>query len=894
MAEPNASRPASARDAMLEAETTAQLARVIIDERLRLKAANAPAPQGVRACRGLTEVVDLAIQRMLDLALPEETAVREATRPKIAVVATGGYGRRELCPFSDIDVTFIVSEEEDPALDATVRRMFLTLMETFGQQVGLKVGYGYRTPSDLAHLDHQTISALLDTRVIAGSHGLTERFLRELFRHIWPAAFVRLKVAERSAIVAGHGGALHQIEPQVREGPGGLRDLHLAEWLAAVSFPSTRGDVWRQLQRLGAVSRRNVQQVIAAREFLLLVRTWMHWETGRPADLLVRERQEALAEALHYQDDDRASRVERFMEQYYEHAENVQRVTAFVTERCLSERLSLSDELVCCGSELHPAYPWLNAASPQFLVELGQHYQEYGLGPGHELRRMIAEHVGSCPDLSADTEAADDFLNLLRAPAPPAPSLHMHAGPGWTGKPGVYATLALLTSMGALQRLIPEVGEAYRRVPFDLVHKHTIGFHSLEVVRELEELRSTEDPALQDFRRIWSEVQAPQLLYLAGFLHDIGKLAARKGHSETGAALSASICERLRVDPGAAERIVALVRHHLLMSDTAQLRDLTLDKTLQDFTAVVDSVDMLNMLLLLTYADMAATGVMSPVKIRFLLDLYYRAEQALMSPETPVGAAAVTPERARRFRSRLSRQLAATSLTPEQIQEHTEGMPVSYLLNTRPDEIALHIRMMESLFQTGPVVEFDHEPGSEITTIHICTLERPEPGLLSQIAGVLYAHEISVHAAQVFTRHTEPSVALDTLWADYHGRGIPPLKRMELEQDLVSTLKGGDVEAVVARYRKQLPAALPLETVRVDNELAEGHTVIELRAEDQPALLYRITRAIAALGWDIHSARISTRGDQARDAFYVTGPDGAKLRDEESRLLDAFHTEFMR
>lgn len=890
-----AARNPSLRSAVARAETADQLAAAFVQERARLKAVNLQQPHSARIWRSLSDAADLVIQRMLALSLPQETAAREATQPRITVVATGGYGRRELCPYSDIDVTFIVGEEEDEHLDKTVRRMFLMLMETFSQRSGLKVGYGYRTFSDAPRLDHQTQTALFDTRVIAGSHGLKDRFVLEMFRHIWPAAYVRQKVAERREMLEKHGGTLYQIEPEVREGAGGLRDLHLAEWLAAVSFPSTRGDVWRQLQRLGAVSRRDVQQVTLARDFLLTVRSWMHWETSRHADLLVRERQEGLAVALGFQDDHEASRVERFMEAYYAHVENVSRVTASVIDRCLTERLSLTDELVCSGEEILPAYPWVKVATPGFLVELCQQYRDHGLLPGQELRRMIAEHLDSCTDLSTDHEAADDFVGLLRAPAPGAAAgpgvAHLLPGTPLVGKPGVHQILRLMADLGVLQRLIPEFGIAYRRVPFDQVHRHTIGYHSLEVVRSLEVLRTTSDERLADFRRVWADVPARELLFLAGFLHDIGKIAVGvDGHAERGAELAGKICQRLQLDSSATSKVMTLVRHHLLMSETAQLRDLTLDKTVLDFTQVIDSVELLNMLLLLTYADIEATGVLSPMKVRFLEDLYFRSEALLSGAAPPPDQ---SPEQARRYRSRVSRRLSGSSLTPDQIRDHTEGMPVSYLLNTRPEQIALHIRMVESLRGNGPVVEFENEPGAPITSIHLCTLERPEPGLLSQIAGVLYAHEIAVHGAQVFTRTAEEPIALDTLWADFHGREIPPMKRLELEQDLCATLKGGDVEEVIKRYRKQLPPAIP-PRIGFDNELADLHTVMEIEAEDQPALLYRITRSIAALGWNIQSARISTRGDRARDAFYVTDSTGSKLLDGESELVDAFLREFTR
>jgi [protein-PII] uridylyltransferase len=279
--------------------------------------------------------------------------------------------------------------------------------------------------------------------------------------------------------------------------------------------------------------------------------------------------------------------------------------------------------------------------------------------------------------------------------------------------------------------------------------------------------------------------------------------------------------------------------------------------------------------------------VLSPVRVRFLEELFFRAEAALGEQETAMDEA-----RLQRYRMRLTRQLSGHNLPPERIREHCEGMPVAYLLNTRPEQMADHIRAVEALRATGPVVEFSGEMGADITTITLCTYDDPEPGLLSRVAGVLYAHEVAIHAAQVFTRQGEPAIALDTLWVDFHGRQLPPYKRAEVAQDLTPVLQGKPVTEVLAAHRKTLPPGIPPERLHFDNNLAEHHTVLELRAPDQPGLLYRVTRAIAALRWDIHSARISTTGDRARDAFYITDAAGRKLETEEEVLVQAFMGAF--
>jgi [protein-PII] uridylyltransferase len=870
-------------------ETSEELAEYFTEERRRIKTANRATPLGRKTCRALTDLTDAVLRQLFVLAAERPSRVSpEWARSQMAVVATGGYGRRELSPYSDIDVTFVVAEEENPDLDTVVRELFLSLMDVFSQRAQLKVGYSYRTLADCALMDHQTQTALLDGRLLAGSHVLFYEFSRELTRQLWPAAFVRQKLAERAASAAKHGDTIYRVEPQIREGPGGLRDLQVAEWLAAVTFPASRGDVWQQLARSGVVSRGDVETVNAAREWLLRIRNWMHFAAGRPADLLARERQEALAAALGFQDDDRASGVERFMEQVYEHAEDVRRVAAFVADRCLRERLSLDEDLVCSSRELAPAYPWLDVASPHFLLTLALHYQQYDLQPGPELRRLISERLADEENVERwslgagadERPSTNDERPTTNAP----PSVDLEAGQHFMdllgAKQKVHATLELLASLGILQCILPEMEEALRRVPADAVHQHTIGHHSLLVVKALEDLRASTGEDTTQFRRIGMDVEGQDLLMLAALLHDLGKLDPRPGHAAIGAEVAEGICRRLGLDENATGKVVKLVRHHQLMSETSQFRDLTQPQTVRDFIAVVDNHDLLAMLMLLTYGDMHATGVLSPVKIRFMEDLFFRAEATLGEQEAPMDA-----ERLQRYRSRLTRQLSGHNLAPEQIREHCEGMPVAYLLNTRSEQMADHIRAVESLHANGPVVEYSGEMGADITTLTLCTYDDPGPGLLSRVAGVLYAHGVAVHAAQVFTRETEPPIALDTLWVDFHDRQLPPYKRAEVAQDLVPVLEGKPVAEVLAAHRKTLPPAIPPESVHLDNTLAEHHTVLDIRAPDQPGLLFRITRAICALGWDIHSARISTTGDRARDSFYITDAAGRKLEEEDEEVL---------
>lgn len=883
------STPASSyRDLLEQAQTAADLAAALQLERERLRERDLNRPHGLRSCRSLADAVDRLLHRMWRLCLPADAALRETVRSKVSIVATGGYGRRELCPHSDIDVSFIVAEEEDADLDLLVRQMFHWLMEIF-PKLGLRVGYGYRTVPDAATLDHQTLTSLLDARPVAGSHGLAERFIREMFRHLWPAEFVRVKIRERSEVQAKNGSTLYCIEPELRDGAGGLRDIQLAEWLAAAAFPTARGDVWNQLHRLGTVSRGEAEQIVDARDFMLKLRVWSHWREARKADRLVRQRQEELAEFLGFQDDEEASRVERLMEAYYANAENVARIAAFVVDRCLTERLALSPELLCSGAEIYPAYPWVEIHHPVLLTEICYRYQSLGLRPGYELSRLIAQNSQFCNQEMASAHS-NRFVDLFRATGSRGPSdyrgfLQPYSHAYSANSVGVYDTLVLMSRLGILQCFVPEMKDAFRRVPFDQVHRHTVGYHSLEVVRSLEQIRETEDESLKTFRDAWSGVQFQEVLYLAALLHDIGKLAKPgKDHTTAGAEMVASICDRLNIYGGERDALLFLIENHLLMSDTAQLRDLNLNKTIEDFVSVIGSTQHLSMLLLLTYADMDATGVLTPMKVRFLQELYYRAESRLSGPRT---AAGTEEDKARRYLNRLSRDLAGGSISSEELRSHTESMPVSYLLSTRPEQVVLHIRMLQSLEPRGVEVQFEQEPGLPLTTLHICTNDLPTPGLLSVIAGVLYAHDVGVHAAQVFTRPSDPPVAIDTLWIDYRDWVVPPVKRLEIESDLKDVLVTGNVEELLRKRGRSLRPTVPPERVRVREDLADRHTVIEIKAPEHPGLLFWLTRAMARLGWNIASARIATQAGISRDAFYVSNEAGERFQIPVEAIEDA-------
>lgn len=827
------------------------LAEYVATERARLRESFLQAPSGRSHSETLASLFDAVVRRLFSLANAEARAQVPPTEVAVAILATGGYGRRELCPHSDIDLAVIASEEEDPYLDAFVRRVFYLIMDVFTVRSDLKVGYSFRIAGERADLDPQTCTALLDARRIVGDAELARRFQRELLGSLRPGAFWYDRARDREAMRRKHGNVVHRAEPHLKEGAGGLRDLHFIEWSARVRSPEPLEDPLAYLVATGDIEPTEREALAQAHDFLLRVRHALHYACGRRFDTLSRARQPEVAATLGF------ATVGDLMERYFQHAETVSALANRVTEQTRRLALPLEKGLVVQNGEIvvDPHAQWHDLAD---VLSLFRQSQICKLPLRADAGRRIANFVARIPSERVGRAACRMFLEILRA------------------EDYIEATLRQMVQAGVLQRILPEFAEALHLVPMAPVHEYTVGEHSLRVIGLLEEMRHSDTHS--HLATLFSEIQRTDLLFLAALLHDLGKRAEGIHHAEAGALKAEAIARRLGLEPEAVAKVAYLVRHHLLMSDTARLRDLTQEETIRHFTALVPTLEHLNPLFLLTYADLRATGggVWTPVHERFLEDLYYRAQRVLAVPEPDRDREA----RWQRQRRRVERELAWHRLPTQAVQEHCNAMPPAYLLNTPLETIAQHIRLVERLKAEGPVVEFRDAADRSYTLLTLCTFDDPQPGLLSRIAAALYAHRVNIHAAQVFTRDGNPGIAIDTLWIDVDGRGLYPFERAEVERDLRDVLAGHTTgEALLARRGKPPDPDLSEAEVRVYNDVSETHTVIEVRCPDRPGLLYRLTRRFSELGWDIHWARISTVGDEARDAFYVTA-NGAKLKED--------------
>ncbi|MCE5198968.1 HD domain-containing protein, partial [bacterium] len=727
---------------------------------------------GIEMMLHYSDLTDCLIKRIFHVAAREAEqddpqAARKALR-EIAIAAVGGYGRREMSPFSDVDVTFIVGTEDDSEIDLVVKRAFRILMDVL-EHADLKVGYSYRRVDEVENLPLETQTALLDARWIAGNVALFNAFELTLRHAITPAAFVADHVNTRDK----SGGPLSTpflVEPNIKEGSGGLRDLHAARWIAQVAFDLNGGDVWYGLRARGIVSDAEIEETHAATEFIARTRNILHLLSARGLDVLSASRHAEVADKMGFRSESSSDPV-GYISQFYVHTRNIHRIFRKVAEACLEQSLEIEPGVVAKSGVLHILDRGLLTRDPAALIRVFQHAQTFNLHIHRDTCDLIAISVKG---YKMTPDARRSFVDLL-------------AGPG------AGSVLRSMADLGVLQVVIPAFKGLVSLVPGDAVHKFTVGEHSLRAVEQLDVLFTEDNEILTD---VFSRVQKLEVLFLATLLHDAGKIDSKRDHARTGATIAAKTAAALGMDEDSCARVEFLVKHHLRMGETARLRDLNQRRTIRDFISVIKDVQLLDMLFLLTIADYRAVGTRnwSKVQIRFLTELHERAMTALRSPNS------AGPD-IDRHRSRVRRELCFANLPPDEVDEHCRTMPAGYLLNTPPEDLAAHISYVRHVRNGQPSVEIKDDRAGQFTLLTVVAKDRQ--GLLSEITGVLHAMNIDIHAAQIFTRHSIDDIAIDILYIDFEGRQLTEMKKWQLEGELVTVLSGQlSIDALLQKWGK--------------------------------------------------------------------------------------------
>jgi len=791
-----------------------------------------------------------------------------ASAPLPVLIAVGGYGRGELNPFSDIDILFLCRDEQERE---QAPRMLYALWDA-----GLDIGYSVRTVDeciDLSRNDTKIRSSLLESRLLAGDPARYQEYLKRMqaevfFRKV--SNYLSEKIAERSSTRLKYGGSLYLREPNIKESAGGLRDFHTAGWLAFTRF---RVSSFSELVAQGIIPSAQYTAFLRARNFLWRIRNEIHYLSGRKNDQLTFDLQDSAARDFHFRDSAHLLAVERFMKVYFLNAGVIQGFSRIVTERVLPapkrswfDRAQTIGPFMLAGKTLSPGAEEVLAARPELFMQAFELYQSRHAAFSDRLKHLI----GACrfgDEVRTSADAARTFLSILDNPD------------------RLFETLGLMKDLKYLGRYLPEFRAIQALARRDYYHTYTVDEHILMAVRGLEDVWQGRYPGLSSLYDAFKKLGRRWVLMLTVLLHDLGK-ACLSDHEHRGREIAEGILDRLGITEGDRKRILFLIENHLLMAVLSQRRELTDQKVITEFARTVQDVENLNMLYLLTYADLSAVSpsAWSTWKAALLQDLYLRT---LRSFEQSGG---IVQEKSRQAAARLQnlQEAARASFEPEEIRSFLEAMPAHYLEATSVQKQLYHLDMFRHLKKENLVIRHRHRQDKGYTELTVCAYDAY--GMFYRTAGTIAAKNLNVLRAQVYTGRN--GVMIDTFQiTDAEGKLIVYDEVWKtITADLREVLSGErrPPEPRPSQFDRPVTATVPA-SVEFDNTVSDALTIIDIVARDRVGLLYRITKCLYDMNLDIASAKIVTEGVRVMDSFYVSDLFRMKITDPErlAKIQDA-------
>lgn len=842
-----------------------------------------------RATHEATAMVDLLIATLFQFAgnylyRKKKTDLKQ----RLSIIAVGGYGRGELFPYSDIDVLFL-HDTEDWEQASKIAEFILYILWDLGMQVGQSVRTVQET-IDWAGSDMTVLTNLLDKRLICGNAELlatlSTRYWNEVATEKNALAFVEAKLGERNERHQRAGDSRYVLEPKLKEGKGGLRDLQTLHWIARYVY---RIEKPKDLVRRGVLDAAEYRAYMRALDFLGTVRVHMHLLAERPEERLTFDMQRAVAERMGYRDRGDTKAVERFMKAWFLTAKTVGDLTRVVCavledERKHKRRLfpglmfnpwKLGGFITINGRIAAPHDEFF-AEHPPRLIELFAQAQKHDLDIHPRSLRLVTRSLSLIGKaLRADPEANALFLQILTSPQQPEIALRR------------------MNEAGVLGKFIPDFGRVVGQMQFDMYHIYTVDEHSIFAVGLLGQIRAGERRG--DFplaSQLMHRIEDLRVLYLAVFCHDIAK--GRGGdHSVLGERVARKLALRLGFSEEEAETCAWLVRYHLLFSHTAFKRDVTEEKTITDFVARVQSPERLRLLLILTVVDIRAVGpqVWNSWKGALLRELYFRAEQRMGAGETGETAALHDDRLVPAF---------AEGLPGWSFEERSAYLALGNEQYLKGFDIPTHIRVAQLLKRAAkaapPHFALHVTPDAALSITEVLLTAADRKGLFALMAGALTSVGANIVNAKIFT--LKNGMAVEQFFVqDFHGNAFEdPARIRELERTLRRVLAAEEFEpppAPPARFGAQHHAFAIHPRVIIENNVSSHHTVIETNGRDRPGFLHTVTRALAELELGISTAHVSSYGERAVDVFYVKDKFGmkitseAKLRQVRERLMEA-------
>ena len=793
------------------------------------------------------------------------------TRNPYAIIALGGYGREEQCAHSDVDLLFLFDRNIPAAAEELIREVVYPLWD-----IGLEVGHATRSFKEclaLASKDFEVLTSLLDARFICGVSPLYSK-LTEHLRHKLLARQSRKIIdwlIETNTLRHDRfGDSAYLLEPNLKEGCGGLRDYHTMLWIARIRAALKQP---RDLEYLGLLSHEEYARLSDALEFIWQVRNHLHIRAKRKCDQLQFDHQTAIAEMMGFTARNDQQPVERFLGRLHNHMETLKlqhlmflyemghvKSRRFLRKR--QKRTEVAGLTITRDNILQFESPEAILDNPILLIRIFEESARLKIPLGTEAKRLVRDFGSHVDDgFRSAAEVVQSFERILVKPVPE------------------FNVLNEMHNTGFLFTLIPELNAIQDRIQYDEYHLYPVDKHSLRAVQILKVFGAPESRADEPLcDALFKELKHRKRLLWATLLHDIGKGVPGGGHAEKGALIATGLMTRLGYNANDIETVAFLVRHHLLLVKVATRRDINDEETAIVCARTIKSVDRLKMLYLLSVADSIATGpkawnawISALMRALFLKVLNILEKGELASQET-----VKTVERKKAY-------LRSAAHSPELLADTEKLLTVMsprYLIYADPEQMTDHIRLYRELGERAFVWQVDRSSGVGTRTVTVCAKDRP--GLFSKIAGVFTLHNINILDVQVFTWRN--SVALDIFEVDPPPDPIFEYERWaRAEKSLADALEERlDLTAALTetinQHAPRLPTSMdrPLK-VTIDNTSSSFFTIIEVFANDFPGLLFTITNALFRCQLDVWVAKIATRVDQVVDVFYVRDFDGQKV-----------------
>ena len=878
----------------------------------RLKILHRAGGGGLEICRARAAILDVLLQYLWNTAKNNLSEQAQKEFPQLALAAIGGYGRAELNPHSDIDFMFLHSRQLTgamrplPYLSKIIDGILYPLWD-----LGLKVGHSVRTVDDcvkVANTDMQSKTSLIESRLIAGDEELFKKFQKTLVSKCVDGhedEYIKMRVEDQASRRAKYGNSAFMQEPNLKNGCGGLRDFQNLLWMAFFKY---RTRSLKDLQAHDLIGESERKQLENAYDFLLRLRTELHYQANRPTDVLGKNLQPAVAHNLGYRQRSPSKRIEQLMRDVYSHCRNI-----FLITRTLEQRLALLPEPESKLSirawlprtRKAPAEPFdgfkfeegeIHAASnrvfrdqPRRLMRVFLYAQQRGLRLNPNLAQLIRNQL-SLVDRSflSDEHVRETFLTILNQRGNVAP------------------TLRAMHEVDLLGKYIPEFGRLTCLVQHEFYHQYAADEHTLMCLEQLDRVWEAKVAPYQAYATLFHNIERPFVLYLALLLHDTGKPDGHGDHAQVSGELAIRVAKRLRLDGTATHALRLVIENHLAMASVSQRRDLDDPAVIKAFAKQLQNQEALSLLTLLTFVDAQATSdkLWNGFKDALLWSLHSKTVQ-LMSGGTEFVRA---EEKQRELLLDEVKRLRPDSLSDEELDAHFNTLPPRYFQIHAAREILddlilahrfMRLQISEEETALTPVVNLSNEPDRGYSAVKVCTWDRA--GLFSKIAGSFSAAGLNILTAQIFTR--TDGIVLDTFFVNDAKTGnlAGPEQRDKFEAILNTALTGEEVDfqALIAKQKITRPlyhaytGERIATQVRFDNEASETRTLIEIETEDRVGLLYAISQSFSELDLDISAAKIVTEKGAAIDSFYIREVDGGKIlspdrqRDIDRKLRQA-------